>query len=64
MIWLTFAFIAIGLLMIVGSNWVQQALLKSIVLWVGVVLLVVGLILLLTPVLVWVNAQLRSAFAS
>ncbi len=29
------------------------------VFWVGVVLVVIGLILLLTPVLVWVNAQLR-----
>lgn len=63
MIWVTLAFIAVGLLMIVGSGWVKQAWLATVVLWVGIALLIVGLILLLTPVLVWLNAQIRAALA-
>ena len=38
------------------------ALLGRVVYWVGVVLIVVGLILLLSPVLFWLNAQLRAMF--
>lgn len=35
-------------------------MLANVVLWVGIALVVIGLILLLTPVLIWVNHQLRS----
>lgn len=34
--------------------------LATVVRYVGIVLIVVGLVLLLTPVLVWVNVQLRA----
>lgn len=49
-----------GLLMAYLCGSVQQPVLKTIVYWVGLVLIVVGLVLLLTPVLIWVNLQLRS----
>lgn len=49
-----------GLIMAFLSGGVKQPTLASVVYWVGVALIVVGLILLLTPVLVWINAQLRA----
>lgn len=49
-----------GLLMAFLCGSIQQATLKALVYWVGIVLVIVGLILLLTPVVVWVNVQLRA----
>ena len=49
-----------GLLMAFLSGSMKYPLLISIVFWVGIVLVVVGLVLLLTPVLVWLNGQLRA----
>ncbi len=48
-----------GLLMVFLCKGIEQGLLKTIVYWVGIVLIIVGLVLLLTPVLVWVNVHLR-----
>lgn len=39
---------------------ITYPVLQQILLWVGIVLVVVGLILLVTPVLVWVYTQLQS----
>ncbi len=51
-----------GLVMAFLSNSLTQKMpiLATVVFWVGVVLIVVGLVLLLTPVLVWVDTQLRA----
>lgn len=49
-----------GLLMCFLSGSVKQPLLAKIVYWTGIVLVVAGLVLLLTPILVWVNIQLRA----
>ena len=57
---LALGLILCGLLMAWLSPGMKQPLLVTIVYWVGVVLVIVGLVLLLTPVLVWVNAQLRA----
>jgi apolipoprotein N-acyltransferase len=38
----------------------MKGVLVTIVWWVGVILVIIGLILLLTPVLVWIEHQLRS----
>ena len=52
--------ILVGLLMAWLSPSVARVpLLAAIVFWTGVVLVIIGLILLLTPVLVWLNVQLR-----
>ena len=57
---LALGLIVVGLVMAWLSAGVKQPILATIVYWVGIVLLVIGLILLLTPVLVWVNVQLRA----
>ena len=49
-----------GLLMVWLCGGIAQQTLKSVVYWVGIVLIVIGLILLLTPAVVWLNLQLRS----
>lgn len=49
-----------GLVMVWLSPGVKQSLLAQIVYWAGILLIIVGLVLLLTPVLIWVNLQLRS----
>ena len=56
---LALGLILAGLLMVYLCKGIEQVTLKSVVYWVGIVLIVVGLILLLTPVLVWVNVQIR-----
>ncbi len=55
--------IVVGLIMAWLSSAMKFPLLVTIVLWVGIVLVIVGLILLLTPVLVWINVQLRTMLA-
>ena len=53
-----------GLLMAAFAGKAGNPLLSTIVWWVGVALIVVGLILLLTPVIVWLNLQLRAMLAT
>lgn len=60
LLFLALALILAGLLMCwlapkTGISW-----LTTVVFWAGIILVVVGLVLLLTPVLVWLNAQLRA----
>ena len=54
--------IVCGIFMCWKSDALRKEPLVTITYWVGVVLAIVGLVLLLTPVLVWLNLQLRSAF--
>lgn len=49
-----------GLFMVYLCRGVEQPLLRTIVYWTGIGLVVIGLVLLLTPVLIWINVQLRS----
>lgn len=49
-----------GLVIAWLSGTVKHQPLASIVYYVGIGLVIVGLVLLLTPVMVWVEAQLRS----
>ena len=57
---LALGLIVVGLIMIIGSRYVDRPpLLGTVVLWCGIVLLIVGLVLLLTPPLNWLNGQLR-----
>ncbi len=49
-----------GLLILFLSGNAKYPLLVTVLHWVGIILVVVGLILLITPVLVWIEAQLRS----
>lgn len=56
---LALGLILVGLVMAALSKHMNYSLLITIVFWVGVVLVCIGLILLLTPVLVWINFQLR-----
>ena len=53
------ALILAGLVMAVLSKQVA-GLLGIIVYWVGIVLIIIGLIFLLSPVILWLNAQLRA----
>ena len=57
---LALGLIIAGLVMAWLSPGMKNPLLISVVFYVGVALVVIGLILLLTPVLIWVNAQLRA----
>jgi len=57
---LALGLILVGLVMVLLCSSIQQLLLKAVVYWTGIVLVVVGLVLLITPVLVWVNVQLRA----
>ncbi len=49
-----------GLIIICLSGQAKYPVLVGILFWVGIVMVVIGLVLLLTPVLVWLNAQLRA----
>ncbi len=49
-----------GLLMAWGRSAVPYAVLSTILLWVGLVLIAVGLVFLITPVLLWLDHQLRA----
>jgi hypothetical protein len=49
-----------GLIILFLSGSAKFPLLVGILFWVGIVMVVFGLILLLTPVLVWFNNQIRS----
>lgn len=57
---LALGLILVGLAMAWLCGSVRQPILREVVYWVGIVLIVVGLVLLLTPVLIWLNAQLRA----
>ncbi len=57
---LALGLILAGLVMAWLAGSLRQPVLAGIVYWVGVALVVVGLILLLTPVIVWVDSQLRA----
>ncbi len=57
---LSLGLILVGLLMTYLRSGIQQPVLNTIVYWVGIIMIVIGLVLLLTPVLVWLNVQLRS----
>ena len=59
---LAIGLIIAGLVMTWLSTSVRQPTLMTVVYWVGVVLIIVGLVLLLTPVLIWLNTQLREMF--
>jgi hypothetical protein len=50
-----------GLAMVVMSNYAKFPLLVIVIFWLGIVIALVGAVLLLTPPLVWLNLQLRSA---
>lgn len=56
---LSLVLIVVGLIMCWLHTSVKYATLATIVLWVGIALVVIGLILLLSPVVLWVNHQLR-----
>lgn len=57
---LALGLIIAGLVMCFLSHGMKQPTLIAVVWWVGAALVVIGLVLLLTPVLVWVNVQLRN----
>lgn len=57
---LALGLIVVGLIMTALSGNLKYPLLISITFWVGLALVVIGLVLLLTPVLIWINNQLRS----
>ena len=57
---LALGLIVVGLVMCWLSGGMKYPVLVSVVHWVGIVLVVVGLILLLTPAIVWLDHQLRS----
>ena len=57
---LALGLILAGLVMAWLSAQMRYPLLVTVVFWVGVVLVVVGLILLLTPVIVWLDNNLRA----
>ena len=61
---LAFACIVVGIVMIWGSSATRMPpLLTTVVSWVGVILVVVGLVLLLAPVVVFLDRQIRAALA-
>ncbi len=62
-LYLALILIVVGLVMAWLSGGVKYPLLVTVVLWVGIVLVGIGLILLLTPVIVWINHQLQSMLA-
>ncbi len=49
-----------GLVICLLSRQAGSPLLVTIFWWVGVICAIIGLVLLLTPVLVWINNQLQS----
>ncbi len=57
---LAIALIIAGLVMIILSPKAGHPILVIFTWWAGLILLIVGLVLLFTPVIVWVNAQLRA----
>lgn len=59
-IWVAIGLILGGALMAYLSGSIKRPLLAMVVEWAGTVLVVAGLVLLLTPVVNWVNAQLRA----
>ncbi len=50
-----------GLVIILLSNQAKYPALVSVLFWVGLIMVVIGLVLLVTPVLVWLNVQIRGA---
>lgn len=50
-----------GLVILALSGGAKYPLLVAVLFWVGIVMVVIGLILLVTPVLVWLNNQIRAA---
>jgi hypothetical protein len=57
-------FILVGMVMALWGKSVTPPLLGTVLHVVGVCLIIIGLVLLLTPVLVWVNSQFRSMLSS
>lgn len=58
---LAFLLILVGIAMaIAGDRGLRPGTLALVVYWVGVALIVIGLIFLLSPVILWVNAQLHA----
>ncbi len=57
---IAFACILVGLAMAGFAHVVKPAALSQVVYYVGIVLIIVGLILLLAPVIIWLDAQIRS----
>ena len=50
-----------GLAMVYLSPSAKFTLLMLVVFWAGIILIIVGLILLVTPVLIWAYGHIRSA---
>ncbi len=61
---LAIVMIIAGLAMCFLSSSVKHPLLIQIVFIAGIILVVVGLFLLLTPVIIWIDRQLQSALAT
>jgi hypothetical protein len=61
---LSLGLIVVGLLMVWLCSHIKQAGLQAIVYWTGIVLVIIGLILLVTPVLIWVYGHLKAALGS
>ncbi len=61
---LAIGLILAGLLMVVLAPKVTPAILATVVYWVGIILVVVGLILLVSPVLIWLSAQIKAALGA
>lgn len=57
---LALALILAGLLMAFLSGSMKYPAMVAVVFWVGVALVVVGLVLLLAPVVAWLNYQFRA----
>jgi hypothetical protein len=56
---LALGLIVVGIVMAVLADKLGNALLTTVVWWVGIVLIVIGLILLVSPVILWINGHLR-----
>jgi hypothetical protein len=49
-----------GILMAAYSGQLRYPLLKELVFWIGIAAIVVGVVVILTPVFVWLSAQIKS----
>lgn len=58
---LAIGLIIAGLVIIYLSRYANYPVLVTVFFWVGLVMSVIGLILLITPVLVWLTYQIRTA---
>ncbi len=53
-----------GLVVLALKKFAEYPILVTILLWIGIIMVIFGIILLLTPVLVWFNNQIRGMLAS